>query len=76
MKLIPNLKGKDKYETLENYSILFIAIGAAMLSCGIGLSIISPKGIAAILGSIGSFIAFVATILLIFAWVSKEFKGG
>ena len=76
MKIIPNLKGKDKYETLENYAILFIAIGAAMLSSGIGLSVISPKGIAAVLGSIGSFIAFVATALLIFAWVSKEFKGG
>ncbi len=68
------LKGKDRFETLENYSILAIFIGAVTLSAGIGLAILSPRGLSAILAMFGSFIAFISTIVLIFVWVVKEFK--
>lgn len=66
------LKGKDKYETAENYSILFIMIGAIVLAAGIGLSAFSTKGISAILAMLGSLISFLFTIVLIFIWFAKE----
>jgi hypothetical protein len=72
---LPQLKGKNKYETAENFSILFIIIGAAMLSSGIGLTIINPKGIFTILAMLGSFIAFLSTTALIFIWLVKEISG-
>lgn len=71
---LPKLKGKDKFETAENLSILFIVIGAAVLSLGIGLTILSPKGISAILAMLGSFISFISTIVLILIWLIKEFR--
>lgn len=66
------LKGEDIYETLENYSILSIFIGAIMLSSGIGLTVISPKGFSAILAMLGAFISFISTIALIFIWLAKD----
>jgi hypothetical protein len=70
------LKGKDRFETLENYSILFIFIGAIILSVGIGLNILNTKGLSAILSMLGALIAFISTIALIFVWLLKEFKSG
>ena len=72
---LPQLKGKDKYETAENYSILFIVIGAIILSSGMGLTALNPKGIYTILAMLGSFIAFLSTIALIFVWLAKEIFG-
>jgi uncharacterized membrane protein len=69
------LKGKDRFETAERWSVLIIVIGAVMLSAGIGLSIISTKGLTAILMMIGAFLSFIATVALIFVWVLKEFLG-
>lgn len=69
------LKDKSKLEVLENLSIYLIVIGAVILSVGIGLSIISPKGISAILAMIGAFISFLSTVVLIFTWMIKEFRG-
>lgn len=69
------LKGKDKFETLENFSILFICLGALMLSSGIGLTILSPKGISAILAMLGAFIAFISVVALIFIWLAKDLFG-
>ena len=68
------LKGKDRFETLENYSILFIIIGAIVLSVGIGLNILNPRGLSAILSMFGSLIAFISTVALILVWLIKEFK--
>jgi len=68
------LKGKDKYETLENYSILFIFLGSIILSLGIGLTIISPIGISAILAMLGALISFLSTFMLILVWLIKEFR--
>lgn len=69
------LKGKDKFETLENYSILALTIGAFLAAIGIGLTIFSTKGIPAIIAMLGSFIAFISTIALIFSWLAKDFVG-
>jgi len=70
------LKGKDKFETAENCSILSILIGAILVSLGIGLTTITPKGLPAILAMLGSFVAFFSTVALILLWLVKEFLGG
>lgn len=69
------LKGEDKYETWENYSIFSVLIGALVLSLGIGLTVISPAGIPAILAMLGAFISFVSTIALILIWLAKDMFG-
>lgn len=73
---IGKLKGNDRFGTLENYSILFIFIGAIILSTGIGLNVLNPKGLSAVLAMLGSLIAFISTIALILVWLIKEFKSG
>lgn len=70
------LKGKDKFETSENFSILFIALGAVMITLGIGLTVVSTKGFPVILAMLGSFIAFISTIALIVTWLVREFLSG
>jgi hypothetical protein len=66
------LKGKDKFETLENFSILFIVVGAIMLSSGVGLTIISQSSMFAILVISGTFISFISIVALVFTWLAKE----
>jgi len=70
-----NLKGKDRYETLENYSILTIFVGAILFSLGTVLTIFSPQGIPAVLAMLGSLFAFVATVVWILSLLVKEFFG-
>jgi len=69
------LKNKDRFVKIEGYCILALIVGALVLSGGIGLSILNPKGISAILAMLGSIISFVAVVALIFVWLIKEFKG-
>jgi len=69
------LKGKSRYEKIEGYCILTLIVGAIMLSTGIGLTIITPKGISAILAMLGSLISFLATAALLFVWLFKELQG-
>jgi hypothetical protein len=68
------LKGSDKYETAENYSLLGVLFGAVLLSSGIGFAALSSQGIPAILAMIGSLIAFLSTVILIFVWIAKSFS--
>lgn len=72
---MPKIRGKNKLETAENASIVFILVGALMLSAGIGLNIFATKGFPTILAMLGSFITFAFTIILILIWLMKEFKG-
>lgn len=67
------LKGNDRSDTLENFSILFILIGAVILSFGIGLSVVS-KTTAMIFSVSGAWVAFLSTVVLIIIWVVKEFR--
>jgi vacuolar-type H+-ATPase subunit I/STV1 len=66
------LKGKDKFETAENYTIIGIIVGVLVLSSGFFLSIINPKGLAAILLMFGSSLAFISTIALVLVWFVRE----
>ena len=68
------LRGKDKYETFENVCIGFIIVGGILLSSGMGLTIISPKGASAIIAMFGSFLIFLFTLFLILVWLVKEFR--
>jgi hypothetical protein len=67
------LKGKDKFETMENCSIVGIVVGVIILSSGFFVSIINPKGLAAILLMFGSFLSFISTVALVLTWLVKEF---
>jgi len=69
------LKGENKYETAENYSMLVLIIGSVMLALGILLNVVSTVGISAILCMFGALIAFIGTVSLIFVWLLKEFFG-
>jgi hypothetical protein len=68
------LKGKSRLETAENISIALIILGAIVLSVGIGLSILNPAGISAILAMFGAFLSFISTVFLIFIWFFKEWS--
>jgi len=69
------LKGENKYETAENYSIAVLVMGAAVLAAGMLLNVLSTRGMSAILSMFGALISFVGTVALIFVWLLKEFFG-
>ena len=71
--MLSKLKGKTKFETFENYSIGGIVFGVALLTIGIGMTVLNPKGLSAILSMIGALISFISTVLLIGVWVVNEF---
>lgn len=69
------LKGKDRSETLENFSIMFIFLGAIILSFGIGLSLVSQR-LSAVFSMFGAWVAFISTVSLILIWTVREFRSG
>ncbi|HKZ45306.1 MAG TPA: hypothetical protein VJ343_01230 [archaeon] len=69
------LKGKNKFESLENLSILFICLGALILSLGIGMTIFNTSGLSAIMAMMGAFVAFISIVVLIFIWLAKDLFG-
>ncbi len=66
------LKGKSKYETLENYLIMLIVLGAVIFGAGIGLSALNTSGISTIASMLGIFVSFIFTVALVFVWVAKD----
>ena len=75
MKFFGLFKGKTLYEKMEGYCIVILLVGVIMLSAGMGLTVISTKGIPAILAMLGSLISFLATVALVFVWLFKELQG-
>jgi len=69
------LKGADRYETAENWLLMLVVVGGVMLSTGMGLAIMNPAGLSALLAMLGAFLSFVATVFLLFLWVVKEIFG-
>ena len=69
------LKGKSRYETLENYLIALIVLGAVLFGAGIGLSAINSRGISTITAMLGIFVSFIFTVALVFVWVAKDIYG-
>ena len=68
-------RGKDRFETAENYSMAGIVAGAVVFSLGIGLSMFSPAGAAAILAMLGAIVSFVSSVALVFSWLAKDLFG-
>jgi len=65
------LGGRDR---VENLLIIGLIVSTVILSVGMGLTIVSPKGIAAILAMLGGFLIFVFTVSLVFFWLIKELR--
>lgn len=69
------IRGKDKFETVQNLTYILIIIGAFVFSIGVGLTIMTPKGLSVAIAMIGSFTLFISTVVLIFTWLAKELFG-
>lgn len=69
------LKGQDKYETAENYSIAGIVLGTVLVSIGIISTLISTQGVPAIVAMLGAMLSFLSVVALIIVWTVKEFLG-
>ncbi len=74
LEIFSKLKGNNRFETAENYSILFIFVGAIAFSAGIGLNILNTRGFSTILAMLGALVSFLSTVALIAIWVVKEFE--
>lgn len=75
MWLLDMMKSNKKLEKIEGYDILFLIVGSLIMSSGIGLTIITTKGIPAIMAMLGALIAFLSTVSLVFIWLLQEFFG-
>jgi len=73
--VLQSLKGKDRSETAENYSIAGVLAGAALFAAGLGLAILNPAGLSAALSMIGAIISFFSAVALVFVWLAKELFG-
>lgn len=70
-----SLKGSNRYDTAENYSITGVLGGAALFAIGVGLAVLSPAGVSAMLAMFGSIVSFVSAVALVFVWLAKELFG-
>ena len=75
MKILGMLKSENKFERIEGYCILVLLAGSIMLSIGMVLASVNPKGISAITAMLGSLIAFLGSVALVFTWVAQELFG-
>jgi len=73
--IFKRLRGGNKYETLENYSISGVIFGALLMTIGIGLTVLNTKGLSTIIAMMGTFFSFVSSIMLVFTWLLKELFG-
>ena len=69
------LKGQDKYETAENYSIAGIIFGTVLVSIGIISTLISTQGVPAVVAMLGAMLSFLSVVALIIVWTVKELLG-
>ncbi len=75
LSVIRKLKGENRLETIENYSISGVVFGALMFSVGIGSTVITPKGIPTIISMLGALVSFISTVLFIFTLLIKDSLG-
>jgi len=68
------LKGSNRYETAENYSLTGVLIGVVMLCSGLGLAALTPVGVPVVLAMLGSLIAFLFTVILLLVWIAKSYS--
>ncbi len=75
IKTLKDLRSGNRFETLENYSMVGIIFGALVFAGGIGLTAITTSGIPVIITMMGAVIAFCASVFLVFVWLAKEIFG-
>jgi hypothetical protein len=68
-------RGRDRFETAENYAISGVVVGAIIFSLGIGLATFSPAGIPTIVAMLGAVVSFVSSVALVFSWLAKDLFG-
>jgi len=68
-------RGKDRFETAENYAISGVVVGAVLFSLGVGLAAFSPAGVPAMLAMLGAVVSFVSSVALVFSWLVKDLFG-
>ncbi len=66
------LKGSNKIETLERWSIFLIFVGLVLFSIGTLIAIWVQQGFPVAIALFGSFITFVFTIVLILVWLLQD----
>ncbi len=67
-------KGKKKEKIIENYLIVFLVLSSLVLSLGIGLTTVSPKGVPVLMSMFGALGAFVCSASLVILWFWEEVK--
>ena len=66
------LKGKNKFDTMENYSIAGVVVGALMFTAGIGMTAINTQGVSVVIVMIGALVSFLSSVALILSWLFKS----
>jgi hypothetical protein len=69
--IFKRLKGTNRYETMENYSLFGVVFGALIFAGGIGLTAINTQGIPVVITMLGAFVSFVSSVILVFSWLLK-----
>jgi hypothetical protein len=68
-------RGKDRFETAENYAISGVVTGAVIFALGLGLAAFGSAGVPTILAMLGAIVSFVSSVALVFAWLAKDLFG-
>jgi len=72
LKELLKIKGKDKFETAENFFIFLLLICSISLSLFIGMAGVIPKGWPVVGIIMSSFFIFISIISLVVIWVVRE----
>ena len=72
LKEVLRIRGKDKFETMENFFIFLLLACSVLLSLFIGMAGIIPKGLPVVGIMISSFFIFISIISLVVIWVIRE----
>lgn len=66
------LKGKDRIDTIERWTIFTIFAGLVLFALGTFGAIWIPQGFTVVIALLGSFIIFIFTIVLILIWLLRD----
>ncbi len=75
MLKLKNLKGESRMETLENYSIVGVIVGALIFSMGVGLTVIASEGIPVIITMLGAVLSFISSASVVVVLFFREALG-
>lgn len=70
--IFKRLKGKNRYETMENYSICGVVFGTLVFAVGTLLTAFNTRGAPAVITMIGVLLSFLSSVSLVSVWFLKE----